>query len=612
MGLGDLLVETAKKLPKKVAVIQGDRRIKYRELNERINAISNTLLDLGLKKSDHFAVLLYNCPEYIEVYFAGYKTATAAFGINYRYREGEITYVVNHSKAKFMILSDDFVDIINNCYKDFTTVKKFIIVSEKKEELQKEFPEFMKNALIYEEMIEKYPKTEPILDEPIIDKDKAFLVYTGGTTGKPKGAIWQHGALEKLYKGGGLSGFLELFKVMFDRLYEMPRKMKKKVLKQLLPAPLSWLRVMNVPKRLNDWLIGKVTAKDETKTQMKQGWISRTVQSRIKALFHAPMFHFKGWLISNMPLFSGSTVVMTQSKTFNPREIVETLAAEKCNHLCTIGDKPVRDIVDILKNEAAEADLKTIENNFLFIISGASRFSAKNKQLWWDFFPSSGIIDTVGASEAVILPKLYVEGDELTSDQFTYQPEKMKITDLLDPSKEVAAGETGEGLYNTTNLPTMKGYLDDPEKTKQLIVEIEGERWMRSGDLYELMEDGENIRLIGRKKETIVTGGEKIHPPEVEDVLKSHPLVYDAIVIGIPDPRWGQSALGLIILKDKKEAGDALIETLQEYCKGSMASFKKPKFIEFVNKFPITPAGKIQRGKLRDNYKDYVKKLGIE
>ncbi|MHA1785303.1 MAG: AMP-binding protein, partial [Candidatus Helarchaeota archaeon] len=565
--------------------------------------------NLHLKKGSHFAVLLYNCPEYIEVYFAGYKSGTAAFGINYRYREAEIIYIINQSKAKLMFFSDDFVDIINNCYKDFKTVEKFIIISDKKDELKEKFPELISKSLFYEDVIANSPSTEPVLDEPIEDKDKAFLVYTGGTTGKPKGAVWIHGALEKLYRGGGLSGFLELFKVMFDRLHDMSNKMKKKTLKQLLPAPLSWMRIFPISKKFGKWLISKVTTKDKTKTETKQGWISRKVQSKIKALFHAPMFHFKGWLISNMPLLSGSTVVISSSRTFNPREIIRTLASEGCNIFCTIGDKPVRDILDVLKNEKEKFDLEKIERNLLFILSGASRFSAKNKEYWWKYFPNTGIIDTVGASEAVIIPKLYIPGDKLESDLFTYQPDKMRIVDLLDPTKDVSPGEQGEGLYNMENLPTMKGYFNDKEKTKHLMV---GDKWMRSGDLYELQEDGENVRLIGRIKETIVTGGEKIHPPEVEDVLKSHPSVYDAIVIGVPDPRWGQSALGLIILKDKTEASSILANKLIEFCKENLASYKKPKFIEFLNKFPITPAGKIQRGKLRDEYKDYVKKLGIQ
>ena len=377
-------------------------------------------------------------------------------------------------------------------------------------------------------MIDKYPKSEPVLDDALKDSDKAFLVFTGGTTGQPKGAIWAHGALEKLYRGGGLTGFLELFQVMFKRLAELPSTLKKKLLKALLPAPLSWLRFLPISSRMGDWIVSLIATKDITKVETKQGWVSRTVQSRINTVFHAPMFHFKGWLISNLPLLSGSTIYMCESQTFNPREVLSIMENHPISILCTIGDKPVRDILSVLKKE--KFDVKKIQKSLCFVLSGASKFSATNKKKWWEDFPETGIIDTVGASEAIILPKLYVPGDELASDIFTYQPEKMRIVDLLT-NEDVKPGEQGECLYNIDTLPTMDGYFRDKKKTEKLFVD---EKWLRSGDLYELCEDGENIRLIGRIKETIVSGGEKIHPPEVEDVLKTHPYVYDAIVIGIP------------------------------------------------------------------------------
>ncbi|MHA1360121.1 MAG: class I adenylate-forming enzyme family protein [Candidatus Helarchaeota archaeon] len=601
MGLGELIEDMAHRYPKKNALIHGTTQRTYKELNERTNQLANAFLALGLKKGDHVGILLYNSIPYIEIYIACYKMGAAAFGINYRYREKEITYIVNQSKTRIFVIGQEFLHLINNCKKDFNLVEKFILISNNFTADLEKYPTLLSNAFDYEDLLSDYSTATPELEEPIQDHDKAFLIYTGGTTGTPKGAVWVHGAIENLYRGGGFSGFLELFKNIFERLHDLRGNLKRKNYKQLLPIPISWFRFLPMPRSFGEWIIKKISQKDLTTTETKQGWISRSVQSRIKTLMHAPMFHFKGWLISNLPLFSGSTIVIAASKTFNPRGILETLEKEECNILCTIGDKTVRDIIDVLKKDESLNPTK-ISRNLLIILSGAAPFSAQSKQLWWDYFPDTMICDTVGQTEAVILPTLYVPGDELKSNQFDYLRDKIKIIDSIT-GEEVGPGEEGEGCFKIDALPTMKEYFNDKTKTEKTIKD----GWLHSGDLYKVCEDGKHILLMGRIKETIVTGGEKIHPPEVEEVLNTHPKVYEAVVIGVPDPEWGYSVLGLIKLKNPKDASPKLAEDLIEYCKERMASYKKPRFIEFVTSFPSTPAGKIKRAELRENYKDYIK-----
>lgn len=603
MGLGDLIVEMAKKFPKKEALIHGNRRITYKELNENTNRLANAFLDeLNLQKGDHVGILLYNCIEYLEIYIASYKIGAAGFGINYRYRENEVTYILNQSQAKIFIFSEDFSHLVNNCKKDLKYVKRFIVITENFEKFVENFPKLAVNTLNYSELLARHPTIIPQLPEPIQDNDKAFLIYTGGTTGTPKGAIWVHKALENLYRGGGFSGFLELFKNIFERLHDLKGKLKKKNYKELLPIPISWFRYLPMPKRFGDWIINKISSKDPTKTEIKQSWLSMKVQSRIKTLMHAPMFHFKGWLIANLPLFSGSTVVIAASKVFNPREILETLESEGCNILCTIGDKTVRDIIEVLKSDE-KLDPEKISKNLLLVLSGAAPFSAQSKQLWWDYFPDTMIVDSVGQTEAVILPTVYIPGDELKSNQFDYLRDKIKIVDPVT-GEETKPDSEGEGLFKVDALPTMKEYFGDKSKTEKTIIN----GWLHSGDLYKVCEDGKHILLIGRIKETIVTAGEKIHPPEIEEILNTNPKVYESVVIGVPDPEWGQSVLALIKLKNPEDASVELKEELKDYCKEKMASYKKPRFIEFINTFPSTPAGKIKRSELRKTYKDYLEK----
>ncbi|MHA1265981.1 MAG: class I adenylate-forming enzyme family protein [Candidatus Helarchaeota archaeon] len=606
MGLGDLITKMSKKFPKKVALIHGDKRITYKELEERTNRLAHAFLnELNVKKGDHIGILLYNCIEYLEVYIASYKCGAAGFGINYRYRENEVTYILNQSQAKVLVFEEEFLHLINNCLNQLNTVQKFILISKKSRINNKKYSELMSQIVEYETLLERHPISPVILTDPIQDNDKAFLIYTGGTTGTPKGAIWVHGALENLFRGGGFSGFLELFKNIFGRLHDLKGKLKRKNYKQLLPIPFSWFRWLPTPKSFGEWLIKKISAKDLSKTETNQSWLSIAVQSRIRTLMHAPMFHFKGWLISNLPLFSGSTVIIAASPTFNPYEIIETLEKEKCNIFCTIGDKTVRDLIDVLQTDK-NINPERISKNLLIILSGAAPFSAQSKQLWWDYFPDTMICDTVGQTEAVILPTLYIPGDKLESNRFDYLKDKIKIVNL-ETGEAAKPGEEGEGWFRIDALPTMKEYFGDRQKTEKTVKD----GWLHSGDLYQVSDDGNYIYLKGRIKETIVTAGEKIHPPEVEEVLNTHPKVYESVVLGVPDPRWGYSVLGLIKLKNPEDACPELKEELIQYCKERMASYKKPRFIEFVRTFPTTPAGKIKRAELRKTYESYLTQKSI-
>ncbi|MDY6966626.1 MAG: class I adenylate-forming enzyme family protein [Halobacteriota archaeon] len=515
MGLGDYLTENAKSFPDRIAIIQGERRIDFKELNERANRLANVLLSKGVKKGDHVSVMLLTRPEYVEIYFACYKIGAASVHINARYVSKEIEYIANQSDSVAMILDEEFVDHINPIRSNLKNVKDYLCIG-------KNIPGDMSD---YEKLLDEASSDDPKIE--VGGDDVAFIIYTGGTTGEPKGAVWTHGAaMDFLDRFGG----------------------------DALGAVFKGVSILSV----------------------------------------SPFYHIKGWIVSTPFLCMGCTLVLTGSRSFNSREVMEIIEREKVKIMCTVGDKTARDILDL-------PDLdKYNTKSLMAIMSGAAKFSAETKREIWKHFKRLILIDSVGQSESLILTKVYLPGSKLDSNVFdTVLPgTEKRVVD--EEGNDVKPGEIGELIYN--NLPMMREYYKDPSKT----AEVMKEGWYYSGDLYQLNEDG-SVRLIGRKKETIVSGGEKIHPPEVEDVLRSNPNVSDAVVMGIPDVKWGESVMALVKLKKGAQATE---EELIQYCKEHIASYKKPRYVEFVDSFPTTEAGKILKAKLKEEYKDYGKKRG--
>jgi fatty-acyl-CoA synthase len=584
-NIGLYVHDVALKHPNQIAIIHGDKKLTYKAFDNRINSLADYFRSIGVEKGDHVAVLLYNCPEYLEIYNACYRMGAAVVGINYRYQPQEILYIINDSKPKVFIFDQEFLGAIKSIKNDFKTVKYLMCTGLSTPE----------GFLNYDnELLKHFNKK--LITIPLTEEDKAFLIYTGGTTGTPKGAVWTHKAVNTLISMGGM---LNWTISMFRRLKQMPKKLRSKCLK-MLPLPwslgrfplFSLLQTDARVKDLNDQLL------DGAQKNYPKGSLAERGVSKNIFLWPPPLFHIYGWL-SHLIIFSGGTLVLTESKRYNPNEVFGLIQKHKITFMMTIGDKTARALLD-----APELDKykKIVDDTLVGIVSGAAIFSATTKKKLWDAFPNIGFLDTIAATESLqLVPKVYLPGDKVSSNEFDKLPDDaMRIVN--ESGANVKPGEMGEGLFKAG--PTMKEYLGEKEKTAETIVD----GWVYSGDLYKLNEDGKTVMLIGRIKETINTGGEKIHPPEVEDVLEKNPKVSEAVVIGIPDPEWGQSALALIKLKPKyeNEEGEALKKELAEFVKQTLSHYKAPRFIEFVKELPTSPAGKILRGKLRKDYENYV------
>jgi len=588
-NIGLYVHKIALKNPKQKAIIQGNKTLTYKEFDDRINALAHVFKSLGIGQGDHIAVLLYNCPEYLEIYNACYRIGAAVVGINYRYQPKEILFIIQDAKPKIFIHSKEFIDSVKQIRDECESVENFIMIDDI----------LYEGYLDYNIEVRKFMGKE-LLTFDLTEDDKAFLIYTGGTTGTPKGAVWTHKAVNSLINTGGFMGWMI---PMFRRLHGMSKKMRSKCLKML---PLPWslgrfpiLSALGTDKRVED-LNNKLM--EGAEQNYPKGHLAEKAVRKNVMLWPPPLFHIYGWL-SHLAIFSGSTLILTQGRKYDPNEIFDLCKKHKVTFLCTIGDKTAR---SLLNSPVLEEKKKYINDNVVGIVSGAAIFSAQTKHKLWEAFPDIGFLDTVAATESLqLLPKVLIPGDKVSSNEFDRLPEdKMRIVNL-DSGKDAGPGEFGEGYFKAG--PTMKEYLGAKKKTEETIVD----GWVMSGDLYKVNEDGKTVTLIGRIKETINTGGEKIHPPEVEDVLDKHPKIFESVVIGIPDPEWGQSALGLIKLKKKHEgdASDELKKDITEFVKNKLARYKAPRFIEFVDEFPTSPAGKTLRGKLKRKYKGYVEEV---
>lgn len=584
-NIGLYVHDIALKHPNQKAIIQGKKVLTYKEFDDRINALAHLFHTLGIRKGDHIAVLLFNCPEYLEIYNACYRIGAAVVGINYRYQPKEILYIIKDATPKILIHSEEFLDSINSIKDEFESVKKLIMIGNNTPE----------GYLNYnKELSTRLKKTLLAID--LTEDDKAFLIYTGGTTGTPKGAVWTHKAVNNLINMGG---YMQWMIPMFRRMKSMSKKLKTKCLK-MLPLPYSLGRLPLFSLMQTDGLVNKINnaLMDGAKKNYPKGELAdKAVQKNIM-LWPPPMFHIYGWL-SHLAIFSGSTLILTESKQFNPSEIFSLVKKHKVSFMMTIGDKTAKAILDDPELDKRKKEMNDI---LVGIVSGAAIFSAQTKKKLWDAFPDIGFLDTIAATESLqLVPKVYLPGDKVSSNEFDkLPPDQMRIVN--EAGEDVKPGEMGEGIFKEG--PTMKEYLGAEEKTAETIVD----GWVKSGDLYKLNEDGKTVILIGRIKETINTGGEKIHPPEVEDLLEKHPKVSEAVVIGIPDPEWGQAALALIRLKKKYES-ETTEETKQElidYVKENLARYKAPKHIEFVTEFPVSPAGKVLRAQLKRQYENFL------
>jgi acyl-CoA synthetase (AMP-forming)/AMP-acid ligase II len=513
--LGEMMSRNARKFPDKEALVYGETRLTYRQLNARINRLAHAFMDLGIKKGDKVSILAFNCNQFMETYFALAKMGGVAVPINFRLHPEEMTYIINQSDAKALIMSEAFVDVARGIQKDIPEVKDYISISDKP----------TKGMLHFESWIAKYPDKEPLI--LVEEDDPLFIMYTAGTTGRPKGAVITH------------------------------------------------------KNEMVLWMLG--TAYVLTEPDMTDLW-------NFRAFGAPPIFHLASFGFCQFMFFLGATVVLP-TEVFDPVYIMQTIEKEKISALVLV---PAMTNFVLMVPDLDKYDTRSLK---VWGSSGAI-LPVETRRLIKTYFPNVKIFDLFGQTEmsALISGLLPSESEGRETSVGKILPfNEIRVVDAHE--NDVPVGQVGEAVYR--GVTVMKEYYKNPEATKEA---MRG-GWFHGGDLVRMDKEG-FIYIVDRTKDMIISGGENIYPAEIEGVLLKHPKIAESAVIGVHDKEWGESVKAIVAPKP----GEVLSEKeVIDFCKKHLASYKKPKSVDFIEALPRNAMGKVMKTELREKYGKSVK-----
>ena len=515
-------------LPEREAIVFRDRRFSYRQLTERTRRLANYLVGQGLglhterralkdwqSGQDHLGIYLYNGNEYLEAMLGAYKARVAPFNVNYRYVDEELVYLLNDAAAKALVFHSSLADHVAAIREQVPTLEVLLQVQDDERPL-------LQGAVDFEAALAGSSAERPDVDwRP----DDLYIIYTGGTTGMPKGVLWKHG--------------------------------------DILIASLGARRT------------------DGTVLDSLQGYIDRACASHRKTLPTPPFMHGAGHWAAFQAFNTGSTVVIqNEVKRFDAADAVAVIEREGVNNMLLVGDAFGRPLVDALR--ASNASCPTLRN----LITGGAIMTAKIKSELIEALPRVNIIDTAGSSETGGQASHTSNAKSgAATGRFKLSPHNAVLNEAMTATLE--PGHDGLGWWaRSGNIPL--GYLGDEEKTRRTYPVLDGVRYSVPGDKVRLLSDN-TLELHGRESVTINSGGEKIFAEEVEQAIKHHPDVYDAVVAGRPSERWGSEVVAIVQFKAGRTASE---ESLLEECARHIARYKLPKGFVFADEVPRSPNGK--------------------
>lgn len=512
MNLSMLLTKTARIFPEKAALIHGERQVTYARFNARANRLANALGRLGLRQGDNVAILQYNYPETFESLFACFKCGIGAVPINFRLHPKEFAFIIDHSEAKAVILSPEFNESIMEVRDRIPGARHLITIDGAGGEL-----------LDYESLIEN--EEEECVDAEVSPDDLAWLFYTSGTTGMPKGAMLTH--------------------------------------RNLLAMSMNFY------------------------ADIAPGFTPEDV-----VLHAAPLSHGSG--LYGLPnIGKGATNVILASKSFDPELVCRTIETHRVTNMFA-APTMIRMLID--HPAVDRCDVSSLRSlNY----GGAPMLVEDLKKAIEKLGPCLVQLFGQGESPMTIsyLPhwahKPFGSPEEikrLASAGFARTDVEVKILDESD--NPLPTGKIGE-IVTRSDL-VMKGYWKNPEATADTIKN----GWLHTGDVGYLDENG-YLFIMDRSKDMIISGGENIYPREIEEVLVQHPAVREVSVIGVPDPKWGEAIKAVVSLNSGMSATE---QELIDFCKDNIASYKKPKSVDFIDDLPKSNYGKILKRELREAY----------
>ena len=522
-NFADVWESVVDRVADRVALVCEGRELTYASIEERSNRLAHVLAESGVGPGDHVGVYLRNCPEYFEAMFACFKLRAVPININYRYVAGELRYLFDDSGIVALIAHRRFAVNVAEVVGGFDGFDPLDAITTviSVDDTGSPTPA---GSIDYEQAL---AASSPERDFGPRSDDDRYVIYTGGTTGMPKGVVWRHGDAFFSCIGGG------------------------------------------DPMRLN----GPVDRPEEV--------LERIIDFDFVAFPLAPMMHAAAQWTSLSWLYCGARVVMHPG-SFDPHATWRAVEANKVSTLIIVGDAMARPLVDAWDRHGP------FDASSMFALgSGGAPLSAALKDRLMELLPHVMVTDGFGSSETGAQGSHRLQAGSSTGGATRFTPLGDTTTVLDDERRPVAPGSGAIGRVALTGRIPL-GYHNDPERTAATFVEVEGRRWVLTGDMATVDDDG-TIVLLGRGSQAINTGGEKVFPEEVEGALKSHPAVYDALVVGVPDERFGERVCAVVSLRPGLEAG---LDELATHCRAAVAGYKVPRELVVVDEVVRSPVGK--------------------
>ena len=525
-SFGDILTEVAQITdPNKPALIHGERLITHGDFNVRTNNLARSLLAGGAEPGDKIAFYMRNCPEYSEGIAAAFKASLTHVNVNYRYIDHELVYLLDNADAKIVIYQQEFAESVERIKAQLPLVTQWIEAQD---------------STVHTEVLDTdYERRARSGDGSAVEvehspEDLLFL-YTGGTTGMPKGVMWQHDDLFKVMGAGG-----------------NPR----------LSIP---------PSASLDELLSRI--------QSQPGPVNLPLP---------PMMHGTGLLSAIGAMAMGGTCVTLPNTNFDPSQALRAIAANRVTTVTIVGDAFARPMLEALDAAPQAYDISSVN----VITSSGVMWTREIKAGLLEHNESLLLVDGFSSSEAIGLgSSVMTKAEDIAVAKFTIGPNCRVFT---EDHREVHPGDNETGMVAVRgNLPL--GYYKDAEKTDKTFKMIQGERYSIPGDWVQVEADG-TLTLLGRGSNCINTAGEKVFPEEVEEALKLHDGIDDALVVGLSDPKWGQ-AITAVIQTRHNQALDP--DELKTWARQQLAAYKLPKHIFQKESLNRAPNGKADYASIR-------------
>ena len=528
LNIADLFEHAVDVAPEKPAVQVGDDAITFGSLEAEANKLAHFLQSRGLGTGDHIGLYAKNSIEHVIALIAILKIRAVAINVNYRYVAGELEYLFDNADMVAVMHDRVYAPLVTEVAPKIAGLATFVALPDPMEpDDESDLTAFggvtLAEAVAGQSAERDFGERSP---------DDIHIIYTGGTTGFPKGVMWRHEDFWRVL-GGGI-----------------------------------------------DFMTGEPLEEyDQSKKALEPGLVTLPL---------SPLMHGGAQASLLMHLFSGQVTILEPK--FDPVRTWELVDKYGVHMMFMTGDAMAVPLIDTYEGGDYSGQ------SLFAIASSAAIFSKSVKERWMKAFPNAVFTDSVGSSETGFQGTGLQDASALSTDGpvISIPPTTAIISDdntLLDPLKDV--GKIGR-TARSGNVPV--GYYKDPEKSAKTFVEIDGVRYSIPGD-YARIEEGNRLTLLGRGSNCVNTGGEKVYPEEVEQAIKAHPAVYDALVVGLPDEKFGQRIAAVVQLRD----GETLdLEGLRAFLRNSLSGYKLPRALTVVPEVPRNATGKAQYPKAKE------------